>query len=79
MSVSTMFAAQPLFSRRIEVLLNRIKAEFDEMPGLRLTPWQAQRLWDLDETDCDAILTALVEAAFLRRTKNGSFARASDY
>ncbi len=58
-------------------LLNRIKAEYMELPGLQLTPWQAQRLWGLDQTQCDAILEALVDAAFLRRTGRGLYARMS--
>jgi hypothetical protein len=46
-----------------------------ELPGLSLTPWQAQRLWGLDEVQCEAILKALVDAAFLRRTRTGCYAR----
>jgi hypothetical protein len=56
------------------VLVNRIKAEYLELPGLQLTPWQAQRLWGLDQVQCDAILEVLVETAFLRKTKNGAYA-----
>ena len=37
-------------------LLMRIKAEFLEMPGLQLTPLQAQRLWGLDAKACDDAL-----------------------
>ena len=48
-----------------------------ELPGLHLTSWQAQRLWGLDEVQCDAILDALVQAAFLRRTVKGAYARLS--
>ena len=45
------------------------------MPGLRLTPQQARRLWRLDETACDAVLGALVDANFLARTRDGAFVR----
>jgi hypothetical protein len=58
-------------------LLDRVKAEYRELPGLQLTPWQAQRLWGLDQVQCDAILKALVDEAFLRRTRNGCYARMS--
>ena len=58
-------------------VVNRIKAEYMELPGLQHTPWQAQRLWGLDQTQCDAILAALVDAAFLRRTGRGLYARMS--
>jgi hypothetical protein len=56
-------------------LLTRIKAEFLEMPGLQLTPWQAQRLWGLDAKACDDALEALVEGAFLHRTSSGAYRR----
>ena len=40
----------------------RVRGEYLEMPGLRLTSDQARRLWRLDETACVAILGALVDA-----------------
>ncbi|MBI1872352.1 MAG: hypothetical protein HYZ58_10620 [Acidobacteria bacterium] len=60
---------------RIDQLLQRIQGEFREMPGLRLTPAQAQRLWGLDRARCDALLGALVDARFLARTHDGAFVR----
>jgi hypothetical protein len=60
---------------RIEQMLQRIQGEFVEMPGLRLTPAQAQRLWGLDPNVCDAVLGALVDAKFLTKTRDGSFVR----
>ena len=65
-------------SSRIETanpLLTRIRAEFLEMPGLQLTPWQAQRLWGLDAKSCDDALNALVAGAFLHRTSSGAYSR----
>ena len=56
-------------------VLRRVKGEYLEMPGLRLTIAQAQRLWGLDRTVCDALLGALVEAKFLLRTRDGAFVR----
>ena len=50
---------------RIDEVLQRIQGEFVEMPGLRLTPAQAQRLWGLERDVCDALLGALVDAKFL--------------
>jgi len=46
-----------------------------EMPGLRLTVEQARRLWRLDNTVCDAVLSALVDAHFLAITPDGKFVR----
>ena len=56
--------------------LRRAKAEFLEMPGLRLTLAQAQRLWAFDRALCDAVLAALVEARFLVQSGKASFIRA---
>ena len=60
---------------RIEDVLQRIQGEFVEMPGLRLTAAQAQRLWGLERDVCDALLKALVDAKFLSRTRDGAFIR----
>lgn len=61
-----------------ERLLRRIYGEYMEMPGLRLTPVQAQRLWGLDEQICASLLEFLVEVKFLHRTGDGRFARLTD-
>jgi hypothetical protein len=53
--------------------LRRVKGEYLEMPGLRLTPAQAQRLWGLDRESCQALLGALVDAKFLYKTQDGAF------
>ncbi|HZJ34369.1 MAG TPA: hypothetical protein VFD21_22535 [Vicinamibacterales bacterium] len=57
-------------------VLRRVQGEYIEMPGLRLTIAQAQRLWGLDRAVCDALLGALVEAKFLFRTRDGAYMRA---
>ena len=49
-------------------MLRLIQSEYLEMPGLHLTRPQIQRLWGLEETQCDQLLDALVAAHFLRRT-----------
>lgn len=56
-------------------VLRRVQGEYTEMPGLRLTTAQAQRLWGLDRAACDALLGALVDAKFLFRTRDGAFMR----
>jgi len=61
--------------RTIQDVVRRIRGEFLEMPGLRLTPEQARRLWRLDETSCEAVLGALVDAHFLARTRDGAFVK----
>jgi len=49
----------------MEQMLRRIQGEFTEMPGLRLTCRQAQRLWNLDQLVCESLLAALVDVRFL--------------
>ena len=61
--------------RGIQDVVRRVRGEFLEMPGLRLTPEQAQRLWRLDEHSCNAVLGALVDARFLSKTRDGAFVR----
>ena len=54
-------------------LLQRVRCEFLEMPGLRLTEAQARRLWGLDAAQCAALLHELLDAKFLLRTRDGAF------
>jgi hypothetical protein len=61
----------------LEGILRRIRGEYIEMPGLRLTATQAQRLWGLDRAACDAVLSALVDVEFLIRNRDGAFVRRS--
>jgi len=65
----------PERSRATDDVLARVRGEFLEMPGLRLTVAQARRLWGLDAASCDALLTALIDANFLFRTRDGAFMR----
>ncbi len=58
-----------------EEVLRRVQGEFLEMPGLRLTEAQACRLWGLDAAICSALLSALIDASFLFRTRDGAFMR----
>jgi hypothetical protein len=54
-------------------VVRRVQSEFLEMPGLRLTGAQARRMWGLDATVCEALLSALVDAKFLFKTRDGAF------
>src|SRR4051794_14601724 len=44
----------------------QIEAEFSAIPNLRLTRWQAARLWDLEQAECDEALASLVRSRVLR-------------
>lgn len=62
--------------RILSAALERVKAEYLEMPGLQLTRSQAARLWTFDQAFCEAVLSALVEERFLMCTRSASFVRA---
>jgi hypothetical protein len=59
-------------------LLKRIRAEYLEMPGLRLTLEQAQRLCGVERAPCQKALDALVGEEFLWVTADGHHARRTD-
>jgi hypothetical protein len=60
---------------RPEDLLCRVRNEYREMPGLRLTLDQAQRLWQIRRGECQTLLNALVDSGFLARTSAGAFVK----
>jgi hypothetical protein len=60
----------------LEAPLNRLRGEFLEMPGLRLTPAQAARLSGLDPAVCHRVIEGLLASRFLRWTPGGQLARA---
>ena len=61
-----------------DMMLQRVCGEFMEMPGLRLTSQQAQRLWGVDERTCEVLLDHLVETKFLCRSAHGMYCRSTD-
>lgn len=58
--------------------LERLRSEFLEMPGMRLTAPQVQRLCGVDETVCRDVLQALVDSKFLHRAADGTYSRFDD-
>ena len=62
---------QPVASQAIQ----RIRAEYLEMPGLSLRPEQVQRLCGVDSALCEAVLKSLVESGFLARRADGAYGR----
>jgi DNA-binding IclR family transcriptional regulator len=61
----------------LTTLLHRIRSEFLEMPGLRLTPAQAARLWAVDRQTSERILHGLVAVGFLTKNREGAYVRAT--
>jgi hypothetical protein len=55
----------------------RIRGEYREMPGLKLTIPQAARLWHLDQPSIEQLLNVLVADGVLRRTTAGAYLTAA--
>jgi len=58
-----------------DLIVRRVREEFREMPGLRLTPAQATRLWGLERETCHQVIDTLVASSFLRWTASGVVTR----
>jgi hypothetical protein len=52
----------------IEEWCGLVRAEYLEVPGLRLTKPECERLWDFDPFTSEAVLSNLVASGFLCRT-----------
>ena len=63
--------------REVVLLDVRVRAEFNEMPGLRLTPAQAARLWAVDGPTSEQVLNRLTSSGFLFKNREGAYSRAS--
>lgn len=70
-TVPTMTAAAAIPT----ALVTRARGEFIEMPGLRLTPRQAARLFGIEGVVSERLLDALVSVGFLCRTADGAYIR----
>ena len=60
----------------VDAIVQRVRGEYLEMPGLSLTERQAQRLWHLEPEACRSLFKALVDSGFLRQTPRGGYVRA---
>jgi hypothetical protein len=56
-------------------VLDRIRAEYLEMPGLRVNAAPARRLWGLEAVACEQALEVLQDVEFLKRLADGTFVR----
>ena len=69
------YMGEPLSTTAAEQhdLSRRIRGEYREMPGLRLTLAQASRLWQMPAAVCEALLEELVREAFLYKADNNTY------
>ena len=49
-------------------LVERVREDFAEMPGLEVTMAQGVRLWNIGADDCRFVIDALVDMGFLKWT-----------
>lgn len=59
-------------------ILERLRAEFLEMPGLRLTAQQVHRFCGVDRDTCRAVLEELVSEKFLCVKPDGTYVRLTE-
>jgi hypothetical protein len=60
----------------VQTLMEQVRAEYVEMPGMSITLLQAQRLWSVDRERCEEALRRLLATGVLRLTTKGRFIRA---
>jgi hypothetical protein len=54
-------------------VVQRIREEFEEIPGLRLTVREASRFWGLEESTCELVLAELAMDGFLAQGVDNRF------
>src|ERR1700676_3171245 len=76
-AVATAAACESLtvIIRSIEDMLNRVRAEYLEIPWSRLTSEQVQGLCGIERKVCQSVLDALVDAKFISVKSDGSYTR----
>jgi hypothetical protein len=62
-------------ARSRQRLLWRVRSEYNEMPGLRLTLGQAARLFGLTHDACHRVMNECVRSEWLRCTHDGDYVR----
>jgi hypothetical protein len=59
-------------------VLERLRGEYLEMPGMKLTIEQVQRLCGSEQTMCKLVLEALVKANYLCLKSDGTYVRLTE-
>ena len=59
-------------------ILERLRAEYLEMPGLKLRIEQVQRLCGIERTVCQLVLDTLVKTSFLSLKSDGTYVRVTE-
>jgi hypothetical protein len=59
-------------------VLERLRAEYLEMPDMKLTLEEVQRLCGIEQTMCTLVLDALVKTSFLCLRSDGTYVRLTE-
>ena len=59
-------------------LVQRIREEFEEAPGLCVTVSEASQFWALDERTCEQVLAQLLATGFLALGSDGRFRQSQE-
>lgn len=59
-------------------IMQRVRTEYEEMPGLSVTVAQASRLWNIDAPTAREVLNAMVDVGYLSAGPCGFTLRAFD-
>mgnify|MGYP003340398124 FL=1 len=59
----------------VEAVTRRVRAEFEEMPGLVLTEYQAAKLFGIEQKVCRDVIDSLIDESYLRKTRSGTITR----
>lgn len=59
-------------------VLERVRAEYLEKPGMKLRLEQVQRLCGIEQRMCTLVLDALVKTSFLRLKSDGPYVRLTE-
>jgi hypothetical protein len=72
-AISPFASATTLRAPATRRLVQRIREEFEEAPGLQITMEEGVRFWGLDAETCAYVLTQLFEMGFLVRADDGRY------
>lgn len=72
---ASVHSQEPSMATSYHDALERIRAEYLEMPGMTLRAQQVQRLCGLERSLCARVLEDLVDTEFLRVTSDGVYSR----
>jgi DNA-binding IclR family transcriptional regulator len=59
-------------------IMQRVRTEYEEMPGLSVTVAKASRLWNIDASTAREVLNAMVDVGYLSAGPRGFTLRAFD-